>query len=347
MSMAAPTSWESAVEREPLERFLRQALGGDGPLDIRGRALSGSSNITVFVRWAGEELVLRRPPTGELLPTAHDMMREAAFLEALAGSAVPIPRLRVKCEDATVLGAPFYVMDRVEGIVAQQGEPGRLREPAMLRASCENVVDVLAALHAVDWTGLGLPGRPQGYLVRQVARWSGQLALTESARRLRRLDEVTRWVTAHVPDQRETTIVHGDYGLHNLILDPEAPKVRAILDWEMATLGDPLADLVWFLQGWGVVKPPGVGNPANYLTTWPGAPTRREMIERYQATTGRSVENELFYRVFSTWKGIIVTEGLYSAYLRGNAANPAVARFEAEVPAQVDQACAMLEESTA
>ncbi|HEY2750234.1 phosphotransferase family protein [Phenylobacterium sp.] len=326
-----------------LEQFLRETLGVDDPLEIEGRALSGSSNITVFIRLGDVALVLRRPPPGELLPTAHDMMREAAFLKALAGTAVPVPQLIAKCEDRSVLGAPFYVMSRVDGIVVQQEPPENLRDPAALEAACGNVVDCLAALHSIEWSGLGLPGRPHGYLERQVARWQAQLALTPSASRLPRLEVVTAWVSAHVPEQRATTIVHGDYGLHNLILDRSEPRVRAVLDWEMATLGDPIADLIWFLQGWGVATEPGVGNPANYLTTWPGAPSRSAMMDRYQAQTGRAVENELFYRVFSTWKGIIVTEGLYDAFLKGEAANPAVARFETQVPAQVERARALLE----
>jgi aminoglycoside phosphotransferase (APT) family kinase protein len=330
---------DDLLRPERLQRYLRQALGRDDDLVIEGRALSGSSNVTAFVRFGDERLVVRRPPAGDLLPTAHDMLREVSFLRAFAGSEVPVARVLASCEDADVIGAPFYAMDRVDGIVLQQEEADYLRDPEAMSRLSAALVDVLINIHALPWQGLNLPGRPTGYLQRQVERWTKQLALTPSATRLVGLDEVTSWVQANVPSQGETTVVHGDYGLHNLILDPRAPRIAAVLDWEMATLGDPLADVVWFLQDWGRVrKSGGVGNPANYVTHWPGAWTREQMLQRYADGTGRSLSDEHFYRVFSTWKGIIVTEGLYSAYLEGNAANPTVVRFETEVPSQVEHA---------
>jgi aminoglycoside phosphotransferase (APT) family kinase protein len=332
-------SWiEELLRPQALEAYLRRELGRDDALTVTGRASSGSSNVTAFVRFGDDRLVVRRPPGGDLLPTAHDMLREARFLQAFAGTDVPVARVVATCEDTAVIGVPFYVMEQVDGIVLQQSEAGYLHDPDQLGRLCAAMVDVLASIHAAPWEGRGLPGRPTGYLERQVDRWTKQLSLTSSASRLVGLDEVTAWVHANVPAQAETTIVHGDFGLHNTIIGETEPRVAAVLDWEMATLGDPLADVVWFLQGWGVQRRSGVGNPANYVTHWPGAWTREQMLERYATATGRSLSNEHFYRVFSTWKGIIVTEGLYAAHLEGHGTNPTNVRFETEVPSQVEVA---------
>jgi aminoglycoside phosphotransferase (APT) family kinase protein len=321
-----------------LEAFLRERTGRTDRLTIEGRAFSGSSNITAFMRFGDDRLVVRRPPPGELLPTAHDMMREVKFLEAFAGTDVPVARVIASSDDASVMGSPFYVMTRIDGVVLQQDEPAHLREPGAMDELCARLVEVLVAIHAEPWEGRDLPGRPTGYLDRQIKRWIGQLHLTPSARRLIGLDDVTNWIIANVPGETTTTIVHGDFGLHNMILGGSTPSVEAVLDWEMATLGDPLADLVWFLQDWGQAREGRSGNPANYVTTWPGAWSRERMLEHYARTSGRDLSDEHFYRVFSTWKGIIVTEGLYSAFLDGTAANPAVARFETEIPTRVEYA---------
>jgi len=339
---ARAQDWVRLLAPTRLEAFLREALGRMGSLVIEGRAPSGNSNVTAFIRFGDERLVVRRPPEGELLPTSHDMMREVRFLDAFRDTAVPVATVRARCEDPAVLGAPFYVMERKDGIVLQDGEPDHLRDPEVLGRLCDETIDVLANIHSADWRDRGLPGRPTGYLARQVARWSSQLGLTPSAKRLMGLERLTDWVTAHVPADIETSIVHGDYGFHNLIIGHDTPKVCAVLDWEMATLGDPIADLVWFLQGWGVDRNES-GNPANYVTTWPGARTREQMLERYSARTGRLLKDELFYRLFSFWKGIIVTEGLYSAYLDGRNATPLVVRFETQIPARLKVALALLE----
>ena len=331
--------WIRLIAPERLEPFLKDALGGDGPLVVEGRSLSGNSNITAFIRFGDEQLVVRRPPPGDLLPSAHDMMREVRFLDVMAGTAVPAARVRASCEDPALLGAPFYVMERKHGRVLQDGEPAHLRDPAVLGRLCDEAIDVLAAIHAVEWRGRDLPGRAGGYLARQFKRWSGQQSLTPSAKRLVGLDQVTAWIGDNLPEDGETTIVHGDYGLHNMIVGADTPEVVAVLDWEMATLGDPLADLVWFLQGWGAAD---TGNPATYVTAWPGARSRDEMLARYARQTGRSLRNELFYRVFSTWKGIIVTEGLYSDHLGGRPSTPLVARFETQNPARVQVALELI-----
>lgn len=332
--------WVRLIAPERLEPFLQEALGKPGPLIVEGRSESGNSNITAFIRFAGMRLVVRRPPAGELLATAHDMMREVKFLNVFRDTAVPVAKVYAASEDPSILGTPFYVMERKDGIVLQADDPPHLRDPEVLGRLCDNAIDVLAAIHGEPWQDRGLPGRPTGYLERQVARWNAQLAGTPSAERLKGLDELTRWVSANVPPNGETTIVHGDFGLHNMILSATEPKIEAVLDWEMATLGDPIADLVWFLQGWA---DPAQGNPANYVTLWPGARSREEMLRRYGQVTGRSLSNEVFYRLFSAWKGIIVQEGLYSGYLQGRTVTPLVRSFESQIPARLEKTLALLE----
>ena len=340
MNEPTPLSLDDLLQPAELEALLRRTLESDDHLVVEGRALSGSSNVTVFVSFGGRRLVVRRPPPGELLPTSHDMLREHAFLVALQGSAVPVATPVVAVEDPAVIGAPFYVMERVDGFVIQNDIPDELHAPETLRQLCEAAVDTLADLHAIDWRGLDLPGRPDGYLQRQLKRWTTQLSLTPSASRLDGIDRLTQWVQNNVPPDTETTIVHGDFGLHNLLFQLDGSggaRVGAVMDWEMATLGDPLADLSWFLGSWGGAGAGRSGNPANVVTDWPGALTHEEMFARYAERSGRLQAHADFYRAFSAWKGIVILEGLYSAFIDGNAANPSVARFREQVPTQLAQ----------
>lgn len=322
--------------------FLADAAGMERrSLTITGQAKSGSSNVTLFISWGDEEMVLRRPPRGPLLPTSHDMLREYRFLTALQDTSVPVPRTVAVCEDVGVIGVPFYVMERVDGALLQDGCPPALQNAAARRQLCESAIDALVAIHGVDWDSRGLADRRDPYLQRQLRLWARQLELTSTKDRLPGLDKVGGWLEKHMPPLQAPTIVHGDFGLHNMIVTADVPaRVRAVLDWEMATIGDPLADLVWFLRGWGIW--PGA-NPANEITSLPGALTADEMFELYHEKSGRSLTNRKFYDVFSAWKGAIILEGLYASYLEGNAANKNVARFEHEVPESVRKLLAQLE----
>jgi aminoglycoside phosphotransferase (APT) family kinase protein len=325
------------VRPETLTKLLQEHFGTNDQVVITGRAQSGSSNVTAFITFGERRLVVRRPPAGDLLPTAHDMAREYKFLAALHGSVVPVARPILYRDDAGLIGAPFYVMERVEGYVLQQMIPDSLHDPENLRRLCVSAITTLAALHDLDRTGLDLPGRPDGYLQRQVARWSSQARLTPTATRLVGLDRLTEWVRSHIPEDVDATIVHGDYGLHNLLFGAGDNTVAAVMDWEMATLGDPLADLTWFLGGW-VASPDGQsGNPANDVVSWPGALSQCEMYGLYTELTARKIANLDFYRAFNSWKGIVILEGLYSTYLNGHAANASVARFADTVPAQLQR----------
>lgn len=336
---------EGAIDIEQLRRYLdSQVAQGVTSLAVTGFAASGSSNITAFLDADGRQWVLRRPPLGNLLPTSHDMIREYRFVHALRNSEVPVPPTVAVCTDESVIGAPFYVSERVPGSILQDVIPDGFQEPAEVARLAVVVIDTLAALHAVEWEGMDVPYRPGDYLQRQISRWLRQLELTPTASRLEGLDEVNDWIRAHQPEQAEHVIVHGDYGLHNMIIGaPPDTGINAVLDWEMATIGDPLADLAWFLSGWGRSQEDGgVKNPANVITTWPGAPSAAELLDRYERSSGRTIPNWLFYEAFSMWKGAIITEGLYSQFVEGTAANPAVIRFREEVPAQVARLCELI-----
>lgn len=318
------------VSEERLQQWLRDVFGDQGTTRILEQVHNGSSNITLFIEHNGQDLVLRMPPRGELLPTSHDVSREYKYLTALTGSDIPVPRPLAFCDDPDVLGSPFYIMERLQGRPLQAGIPPALNTIEGRRAVGEAAIDVLARLHAFDWRGHDLPGRPGGYLERQIKRWETQLSLTESASRLEGIEQVAQWLRQHLPEDSKTTIVHGDYGLHNMILSSDLPvRVIGVLDWEMATLGDPLADLVWFVRDWGNENS---RNPANQITCMEGALSRDEMIARYEEKSGTRLVHRKFYEVLSAWKGTVIWEGLYDQYLKGNAANPQVARFEKEVP---------------
>jgi aminoglycoside phosphotransferase (APT) family kinase protein len=251
-----------------------------------------------------------------------------------------VARPVASCDDTTVIGVPFYIMARVDGVLLQDSYPEAIDNSDARREMCINAVETLARLHGVDWRARGLTTPPDPYLVRQLRRWTRQLELTATRDRLPGLERVGPWLYAHLPESQEATIVHGDFGLHNMILSPVRPvTVQAVLDWEMATIGDPLADVVWFLRGWGEVP---TRNPANYVTAMPGALSEQDMLARYEDASGRKIHDKLFYQVFSGWKGAIILEGLYASYLEGNAANENVARFAEEVPQGVEHLLSLI-----
>ncbi|MGI8925549.1 MAG: phosphotransferase family protein [Tepidiformaceae bacterium] len=302
--------------------FATNVPGGDVPLDIQ--LLSGGrSNLTYIVRGGGRVWVLRRPPLGHVLPTAHDMAREFKVISGLAGTGVPVPGAIALCEDPEVNGFPFYVMDYCEGvIVADAFPPGYADSEADCRRISLALVDTLVALHAVDYNAVGLGdfGHPEGYLERQVRRWSQQWERSK-VRDVPAIDEVIRRLRAALPDSPPPTVVHGDYRLGNMILDPADPgRVVAILDWEMATLGDPLSDLGYTLIYWGDVSDPPeriAARPTAALTARPGFFTRDEVVTEYARRSGRDVEHIDFYMVLANYKLAVITEGIHARFLAG------------------------------
>ena len=333
---------EGLVNLPKLEAFLRSHLPPQRGDLLVEKHEAGFSNETFYVTWGPKRWVMRRPPRGDILPTAHDMLREFRVLSGLLPTGVRVPRAEVACEDLSVIGAPFYLMERMEGLVIRDQLPSEFDAMEDRKRIGEELIDALTELHAADWqsTSLHNLGKPQGFLERQLKRWQGQLELTlPRTRPLPGIPEVTEWLTKHLPEQSATTIVHGDYKLDNVMFAPHPAKLVAIFDWEMATLGDPLADLGWVISYWGPTGDPPEPEPkgSNFITSQPGFLSREDLIARYERKTGRTMKHFLFYHTFAVWKLAIILEGLYRHYLEGTASNPKANEFEWKVPQIVDR----------
>jgi aminoglycoside phosphotransferase (APT) family kinase protein len=276
----------------------------------------GRSNLTFFVHDAtGTRYVLRRPPTGHVLATAHDMAREHRIISAVGRTDVPVPRTLALCTDASVNDAPFYVMSYVEGEVLDSPDKADLLPLELRTPASHHLIDVLADLHDVDIDAIGLGdlARRDGYIERQLKRWSTQWANSKT-RELPVVDEVGTRLSANVPEQQGVAIAHGDYRFGNSLVDVSVGRVTAVLDWELCTLGDPLADVGYLGVYW--VKDDGEGRH-NDPSSAPGFPTYRELVDRYAARTGRDVSNIDYYVAFSHWRLAVISEGVYARYLHG------------------------------
>jgi aminoglycoside phosphotransferase (APT) family kinase protein len=298
----------------------------------------GRSNLTFRVQAGDRVFVLRRPPMGDLPETAHDMLREHRVLSALAGTGVRAPRPIAACADPAVLGVPFYLMEQVDGIVLRETTPPQFAEADRRDIGFE-LVDALAELHRVDPAAVGLAdfGRPAGYTARQVARWARQWEFM-ATRELDDIAAVQGWLEAHVPADSPAAIVHGDYKLDNVLFAAAPPaRLVAILDWEMATLGDPLADLGYLMLFW---PEPGEDNIGGLPqpTQEPGYAPRAALVERYEERTGFAMTDLGFYRTLALWKLAILCEGLYKRYLAGKADSDWFAVLEHAVPAMARRA---------
>ncbi len=281
----------------------------------------GMSNLTYVVSSAAGEVVLRRPPTGSVLPTAHDMAREYRVITALADTAVPVPRTLHLCSDPGVLGAPFYVMEKVDGLIASRElPPGFAESAADRRALSWGLIDVLADLHAVDPDAVGLSGfgRPDNFMQRQVRRWARQWDASRDRERPG-LDLLADELAGSVPVSPTGPVVHGDYRLDNCLLDPARPgRILAVLDWEMSTLGDPLADLGLLLVYWqqhNDAAPRPTVTPA--VTGQPGFPSRREVAARYAERSGRDLTELPWYLAFGFFKLAVVVTGIVARVRAG------------------------------
>jgi aminoglycoside phosphotransferase (APT) family kinase protein len=297
--------------------FAEHVPGAQAPLSFE-RISGGHSNLTYGVRDAADRRwALRRPPLGKRLGSAHDMGREFRVVSALASSAVPVAPVVGLCQDDTVNGAPFYVMEFVEGpILRGLAEADAFPEEAERRAIGERVIDTLVEIHAVDpdAAGLGDLGRKEDYVARQLRRWQGQWEKSKT-RELAAIDAVHERLSARIPEQGPATIVHGDYRLDNMILTP-AGEVAAVVDWELCTLGDPLADIGLLMVYW---PEPGdetiaLGQPA---TLAPGFPNRGELRARYAERSGRDLSQLDFFVALGYWKLAIILEGVYARYAAG------------------------------
>lgn len=307
------------IHEENVGRFFEEHVDG-AQCELAFELLSGGrSNLTYRVRGGGKDWVLRRPPLGHVLPTAHDMSREYRVLSALASTDVPTPRTYALCEDESVNGAPFYVMEYREGIILGDALPdGFATTHAERRGISLALVDTLVALHAIDYESVGLSdfGRPEGYLERQVSRWSQQWERSKTDA-LPEIEGLICRLRAALPVSPPATIVHGDYRLGNMALDPTHPeRVVAVFDWEMATLGDPLADLGYTLIYWAEADDPhkaGLTSP----TALPGFASRAELVDAYANRSGRDTASVDFYQVLALYKLAVISEGIYARYLQG------------------------------
>ncbi len=305
-----------------VKRFVHEHVPG-ATAELSFSLISGGrSNLTYLVESGDDQWVLRRPPLGHVLPTAHDMVREYRVLSGLADTAVPTPRTIALCEDGAVNDMPFYVMEYCPGVVLAERMPDGFAETPEERERISlSLVDALVALHDVDYraAGLGDFGRPEGYLERQVRRWSQQWERSKTDE-LPQIDELIARLLRALPESPAPTIVHGDYRLGNMALDPADPgRILAIFDWEMSTLGDPLADLGYTLIYWAEEGDSGAsgGLSAGAVTANPGFLKRAELVEAYCKRSGRRVEAIDFYQVLALYKLAVISEGIYARYLAG------------------------------
>ena len=340
---AAALELAPLLVRRPLEAYLDAQGLGSGPIEAETVG-EGHSNITYLIRRAGGEWVLRRPPRPPLPPSAHDVLREARLLTAVEGADVRTPRVLATCDDESVIGAPFYVMELVEGDVIAASIPERLDNRAERGRIAQELIDALVEIHAVDWQAAGLEGygKPTGYLERQVRRFSG-LWEHNATRPVPELDETTAWLGANVPESGPATIVHGDYRLGNTMFGPGTPaRLVAIFDWELATIGDPLADVGYLTATYAE---PGDEDATplfalNAVTTREGFPTRDELIARYEERSGRSMSDVRWYQTLALWKSAVFLEGSYKRLLAGTTDDPFFKLLDEGVPAIARRALA-------
>jgi aminoglycoside phosphotransferase (APT) family kinase protein len=325
--MSEPSRREKPeLDAARLAEWLDQQLGGSVPIEVV--ALKGGGSCEIFgIRRGGEHWVLRRAPVRASSSTAHDVLREFRILHAIRDERVRIARPLLACDDPAVAGTPFYLMDFIAGV------PIRATLPEVYAGSLEaqtravvDLIDALAEIHEVDWRacGLGSLGKSEGYLSRQVPRWLAQLE-SYRCRALPAVDAVATWLAERLPNEQPPALCHGDYKLDNVLFSPELPaRALAVVDWEMASIGDPLVDLAWALiflpQEGNPLALGAAGQPGGFQLA--GLPSEAALVARYAEKTGRDVSALDWYRVFSPWKLAIVLEGSFAKWKRGESMNP-------------------------
>jgi aminoglycoside phosphotransferase (APT) family kinase protein len=316
-----PVSENHRFDEARLERYLRDRMRSfRGPLTVR-QFVGGQSNPTFLLETPDARFVMRKKPPGTLLQSAHQVEREFRIIKALADSRVPLPRVHILCEDVAVVGTAFFVMDFVEGRI--------MRDPMMPdvgprdRAACyDSMNDVLARLHQVDFRAVGLAdyGRPEAYVKRQLARWSRQYEASKIDE-IPEMDRLIEWLGHNIPTVDETTIAHGDYRIENIVFHPTEPRVVAVLDWELSTLGHPLSDLAWACRAYH--SPPGFDGVTSFQgidLNACGIPTEDEFVAAYCRRTGRhSIPNLMFFVAFSFFRGAAISQGIAMRARLGNA----------------------------
>jgi len=318
---AAPIRIGEEIDALALRGYLRDKVQGAEHGVAIEQYPGGHSNLTYLVRAADRQYVLRRPPLGPVAPKAHDMAREFRVLAAVHPVFPPAPKVFLVCEDPAVIGATFFLMERREGVVLRHDiPPDFARDPAFPRKASEGFIDCLAQLHAIDIEqhGLSALGRPEGFLERQVRGWTErwERAKTEE---ITGMDRLLTWLASRLPESPPPTLVHNDFKLDNIMLDARDPgRVEAVLDWEMATVGDPLVDLGCTLCYWTQAGDPATrGGSLSGITAGPGWLTRAELVERYAEKAGRDVSSLGYYEVFGLFKLGVILQQIYFRYHRG------------------------------
>lgn len=345
------TDVPAGIHYDNVSRFFAENVpGGDTALSF-SLISGGRSNLTYRVQGGANTWVLRRPPLGHVLPTAHDMAREYKVLSGLAKASFPAPTPIAFCADTDVNDYPFYVMDYRDGIIIAESIPnGYATTTDEKHAMGSALIRTLVQLHAIDYEAVGLGdfGRPEGYLERQVRRWSEQWGRSET-RPLPEIDEVIRRLRNSIPVSPKPTIVHGDYRLGNMMLAKDDPgRVVAVLDWEMATLGDPLSDLGYTLSYWGQMDDPPeavFARGTNGVTAAPGFPVRSDLIAEYAKLSGRDVSEIEWYEIFASYKLAVIVEGIHARFLAGETVGEGFEGYGERAEALVHQALAATEKA--
>jgi aminoglycoside phosphotransferase (APT) family kinase protein len=313
-----------------------------GPLQLQ-QFEGGQSNPTYLLSVGRERAVLRKKPPGQLLKSAHQVDREYRVMHALHDTDVPVPEMLHLCEDEGVIGTSFYLMSWVEGRVITNTALPNLTPPERSRLY-DDLVRILAALHTVDpeKVGLGDFGRPGNYYARQISRWSRQYEASKTDD-IPEMDALMEWLPAHVPDSDESGVVHGDYRVGNCVVHPTEPRVVAVLDWELSTLGHPLGDLAYFCQAWRGDATPGASLVGVDLEAH-GIPTEEQVVARYCELTGRSsIDYWAFYMVFVMFRSAAIVQGVYKRGLDGNASSDRAGEYGAFVRQRAEQAWSLVE----
>jgi len=333
---------------EAVREFLDEHRLGSGELSARRIGEGGGSNFSFLLdRADGSRFVLRRPPRPPLPPTAHDVVRESRLQLALAPLGIRVPNIRAVCEDESLLGVPFYVMDYIDGhVITAELPPPLDGEPRARRRLADDLVDTLVEIHAADVTtpGLAAFARPGNYNERQVRRFA-QLWEINQTRELPAVVEVGKWLGDNVPEQLPATVVHGDYRLGNMIVTRDNPeRIAAVLDWEMGTIGDPRADVGYLVATYS--EPGGRTNPlgTSPVTTSAGFPSRAELVARYAERSGREVEPLPWFEALALWKAAVFCEAIYGRYVRGELTTDdhRAGGFEEGVPLLAETAAAVI-----
>lgn len=302
-------------------KYLQAAVPGLSGETVIEQFPSGHSNLTYMIKVGDREMVLRRPPFGSKVKSAHDMGREYKILSAIHPVYEPAPRPLAFCEDESVLGCKFYVMERIQGVIIRRTLPEGMAFPPEVAEKCSrSLIANLARIHAIDYQAVGLSdiAKPEGFLARQVKGWTDRYYGSQTDE-IAGVDEVTGWLAAQVPESPAATLIHNDYKYDNIILDPnDLTKIIGVLDWEMSTIGDPLMDLGVSLSYWVQSDdPPALRLSAFGPTANPGSLTRRQLAAAYSKLTGRDVANLPYYLTFALFKLAVILQQIYYRYQQG------------------------------